>query len=101
MTYKEWVDNFDKPYICDWYTSYFISNFHKIQNQERFYNSKVWTRCSSIETKKLVFYDCDIKISSLSLDEIKELYSMNVKIWKYEKLQKKLDRLKEDFEIRT
>ena len=76
MTYKEWVENFDKPYISGWYTSNFIRDFNKIQNHERFYNSKVWTRSSNINTKQLVFYDCDIRMSYLSLEELKELYNM-------------------------
>ena len=101
MTYKEWVDNFDKPYISEWYSTGFIRDFNKIQNQERFYNSKVFTRCSNINTKKLEYYNDNQKMSYWSLEELKELYYFNCQIWKYEKLQKKLDRIKEDFEIRT
>ena len=101
MTYKEWVENFDKQYISVWYNTVFIRYFNKIQNQELFYNSKVFTRCSNINTKKLEYYHDNQKMSYWSLEELKELYYINCQIWKYEKMLKKLDRIKEDFEIRT
>lgn len=104
MTYKEWVENFDKKYISGWYSTGFIRDFNKIQNQERFYNSKVFTRCSNINTKKLEYYHDNQKMSYLSnwsLEDLKELYYINCQIWKYQKMIKKLDRIKEDFEIRT
>ena len=101
MTFEEFDTNIDKEYINQWHTKAYWDDY-KLYKCEQ--NKKHRFECTTCFTYS---YDIHINdflrrsyynIKDFSLDEIKEMYKINVEIWKNHKLLKKLNRIKEDFE---
>lgn len=99
MTFEEFDKNLDKCYINEWRAVGFIQYYNKLSHDEKphvFKQTFIWSFYYVLNDKKHIKFNY-FPISNSSLEEVKDLYYMNIAIWKEYKIQLKLEKLEKDF----
>lgn len=99
MTFEEFDKNLDKCYINAWRANGFIPyyNSHPLDKKKLFFEKTfIWSFYYNLNDKKHINFNY-FPMSNSSLEEVKDLYYMNIAIWKEYKIQLKLEKFEKDF----
>ena len=99
MTFEEFDKNLGECYINVWRADGFIPYYNRqpLDKKKQFFEKTfIWSFYYDLNDKKHIKFNY-LPMANSSLEEVKDLYYINIAIWKEYKIQLKLENLEKDF----